>query len=1233
MIDAQALLRDVKRLTRALENDLRETHEDSGASHGLKAEWSEARAANRTAHTFDAFREDEVTQSAVHWVLACVFLRFIEDNGLIDRPWLAGPGERMLLARDRQADYFRERPHDSDLDYLLLCFDRAATLPGLAGLFDRKHNPLFRLPLSGDGAMALLDFFRKVDPDTGTLLHDFTDAGCSTRFLGDLYQDLSEAARKRYALLQTPEFVERFILERTLDPAIREFGFREVNLIDPACGSGHFLLGTFERLFGLWVQHEPGLNLRAAAQRALDAIAGVDINPFAAEIARFRLLLEALKASSIGRLKDAPDFKIYVAIGDSLLHGRLFGHLDLGDNEGLLRLRAHRYVSEDNGTLSKILGRPYHAVVANPPYITPKDDAENAAYRTIYSSCHKKYALVVPFIERCFDLAIDGRQGRPAGFVGVIVANSFMKREFGKKLIEKFLPSVELTHVVDTSGAYIPGHGTPTAILFGRNHAPVERTVRAVMGVKGEPSPPHDPAQGIVWSAIRTQIDRPGSESEFVTVADIPRSTFAKHPWSIGGGGAADLKESIGNKRPMLGSIIDVIGRTTHTGEDDAFYFPADAARRNGWSDFVVPLVIGEDVRDYSVSPNLVAVFPYDKKSAEVWNDIPESASAHFWALRTTLRKRKDYNQTIEQRGLRWYEYSMFFPLRYQVPLSITFAFVATHNHFVLDRGGKLFNRSAPVIKLPLKATEEKHVGVFGLLNSSTGCFWMKQIFHNKGSTVDERGARQRTDAYEDFFEYTATGLKSFPLVHSYPLDLASALDSLGCELGEALPVAVLARAVPTRATLDESRANAATLRKRMIALQEELDWRCYAHYRVINEKVEHPSPPSLNLGERAFEIVMARQMAAGELETHWFDRHGSIPITDLPAYWPADYQAVVERRIALIESDRGVGLIERPEYKRRWSIQPWEELEGQALRNWLLDRLEEKRFWSGEPALLSTNRLADLAAKDSEFRQAAELYAGRPDVDLPQLVKELVSAESVPLLSVLRYTDSGLRKRKQWQETWTLQHCEDAIDEEVEGQRATFASLERQKIRRVIEDEYGRQRGETEEEYTLRILASLDAQKEEIARRTDEAVLHEQNRQKADRVGNIPAPPKYRTADFQCADFWRLRGGLDVPKERFVIYPHCEREGDGSPVVSWAGFNHLQQARAIATYYLERKERDGWGEGRLKPLLAGVVELLPWLIQWHNAHDPTYGMGMGDYFRSFVEEEARALATTPENL
>ena len=99
------------------------------------------------------------------------------------------------------------------------------------------------------------------------------------------------------------------------------------------------------------------------------------------------------------------------------------------------------------------------------------------AYREIFDSCYMKYGLGAPFVERFFDLAQRDAQDRAAGFVGLIVANSFMKREFGAKLIEEVLPRLDLTHVIDCSGAFIPGQATPTAILFGRNRSPVDSVI------------------------------------------------------------------------------------------------------------------------------------------------------------------------------------------------------------------------------------------------------------------------------------------------------------------------------------------------------------------------------------------------------------------------------------------------------------------------------------------------------------------------------------------------------------------------------------------------------------------------------------------------------------------------------------------------------------------------------------------------------------------------------------
>ena len=113
----------------------------------------------------------------------------------------------------------------------------------------------------------------------------------------------------------------------------------------------------------------------------------------------------------------------------------------------------------------------------------------------------------MPFLERIVSLAVEG------GFTGQITANSFMKREFGKKLIEEFFPRVDLTHVIDTSGAYIPGHGTPTVILFARNRRPVASTLRTVMGIRGEPVDARRSVEGAGLVGDR-RADRPAGLSE-----------------------------------------------------------------------------------------------------------------------------------------------------------------------------------------------------------------------------------------------------------------------------------------------------------------------------------------------------------------------------------------------------------------------------------------------------------------------------------------------------------------------------------------------------------------------------------------------------------------------------------------------------------------------------------------------------------------------------------------------
>ena len=191
---------------------------------------SAAQSAERTAQSYTEWRSDQITQAAVAWVLSCVFVRFLEDNHLWPaRGWPAPRRAGSSGHATSTSSIFAPTPQDTDRDYLLDVFASLTKFAATKDVFG-AHNPIHSLPnwLSGDAAGEIIKFFQKIDPNSGRLVHDFTDPTWDTRFLGDLYQDLSESARKKYALLQTPVFVEEFILDRTLDPALDEFGLAKL---------------------------------------------------------------------------------------------------------------------------------------------------------------------------------------------------------------------------------------------------------------------------------------------------------------------------------------------------------------------------------------------------------------------------------------------------------------------------------------------------------------------------------------------------------------------------------------------------------------------------------------------------------------------------------------------------------------------------------------------------------------------------------------------------------------------------------------------------------------------------------------------------------------------------------------------------------------------------------------------------------------------------------------------
>ena len=142
MIDRTALLATLKPLVVELEDSIRErVLETPEVAEHLEHEHHRAVAAERTAMSLEEWRDGEITQAAVAWVLGCVFVRFLEDNGLIDQALISGPGGRRAAALGHREEHFRAHPSHSDREYLEECFREVATVPGGRAAVRRAPQP------------------------------------------------------------------------------------------------------------------------------------------------------------------------------------------------------------------------------------------------------------------------------------------------------------------------------------------------------------------------------------------------------------------------------------------------------------------------------------------------------------------------------------------------------------------------------------------------------------------------------------------------------------------------------------------------------------------------------------------------------------------------------------------------------------------------------------------------------------------------------------------------------------------------------------------------------------------------------------------------------------------------------------------------------------------------------------------------------------------------------------
>lgn len=684
------------------------------------------------------------------------------------------------------------------------------------------------------------------------------------------------------------------------------------------------------------------------------------------------------------------------------------------------RDRIGRPLGEAHGSEKLLPG--FDVILGNPPFVTAKNELARRAYIKRWTTAIKGFHLLVPFFERAFQIL------RPGGRLGFIVSNAFAKREFGKKLVEQFLPQYGLEEVVDCSGLSFPGHGTPTCIVLARATRDVSQAraapkggstsypIRVTATMKGDLRTP--PEDSPLWQSTVGHHSEVTYEDEWITVTERRKSELAKHPWIF----STDAQGTISKLEQVAGAKLESlcsepIGAQFITGADDLYVLPPNFTRRLRIpNEYLRRYATGEDVRDWEVWPSAVIIFPYDGALVPL-DPLPAALQQCLLPYRKHLENLVISGTNAKKdTHLKWFEYRRLARAKIHAKLNIIFPQISMYNHCYLSAQLLAFKEKAQACVLTENLPSETWPALTGFLNSSGVLFVLKQVCFNKGP-----GKQGEQDRFE--FSGNILGEQIIPTEVSETTALqkqlavrATACSSLGNQIsglasaklfekpGEAydgwnralpgytLPHDFLTQPFDTARDLLVLKAKAKeerdSLRREMIALQEEMDWLVYAAYGLLPQ--DHPAvgfgvmdavhPWEVALGQRPFEL---RAIHAGP-----------------PDDWDGKRKNLWKARIEIIGESEHIARIEQLVYKRRWVPPDYEKEFAEAFKWWLREKAEFylEHTVAGGPVSLEDWALA--LWRDSRVRAAAEVYCGAPLPDAGKfmpILKEAVEEETVP--------------------------------------------------------------------------------------------------------------------------------------------------------------------------------------------------------------------------------------------
>jgi len=573
--------------------------------------------------------------------------------------------------------------------------------------------------------------------------------------------------RKAGGVYYTPTYIVDYIVEKTVGKLLEgkrpgpRGGVSRIKIVDPACGSGSFLIGAYtylldwhrdryvedgpekwkDRLYeGPGGQHH--LTIDEKRRILLNNIYGVDIDPQAVEVTKLSLLLKVLEGESEASLatqlrmfqeRALPDLDENIKCGNSLIGP------DFYDNEQMMLLDEEEHyrinVFDWRESFPQIFqgdDSGFDAVIGNPPYIRMEAFTVLKPYLRSHFRVHAERAdLYAYFLEKGLNLL------RSGGHLGEIVSNKFIRAKYGKRLRTLLSQKATIDTIADFAGANVFQGATVRTVVLIASRGPNQDGDRRASYV---PVPSKEQLLNIASSSTNVAAYSEANSYMLATSALTPDE------WQL-------LPESYVSILLNIRQGADSLTQWLHgsalfglkTGLNDAFVI--DENTRNelietdtASAEVIKPVLFGRDVRRYFVAfHDRYVIYLHPSRNLE---DYP-AIKMHLAKYRDALEKRAASQEWFE---LQQPATSL---IEHNREVKIVYPIIANECRFALDEKGYFINDK--LFTLP-----SNDPSLLGILNSRLANFYFGCVC----AALEGSGDR--------YLEFRAQYVDEFPVANGF---------------------------------------------------------------------------------------------------------------------------------------------------------------------------------------------------------------------------------------------------------------------------------------------------------------------------------------------------------------------------------------------------------------------------------------------------------------------------------